>query len=179
LEILNSRLSTLLTSVQPERQKISQIASSIYRKYISTGKLSALNVSASVQVATFTQLLKLVHFFDLFRSNRFREALDQIRSINIVPFSSEEVEEKKHNYSKLDEVIKRNYGEIIIATMETLHGLYRSTTSSMSHQDPAKDKNLQLLRSQARYLLNFAGELSYNLPVDVTNRLVRLGLLMK
>lgn len=183
-EILNRRLSqvvALTSGPQSTREILNTIARSIAERYKSHGHRGSRRQSGS-----FFLLLDLLYFFDLFHSNQHEQALNTIRKIKLLPFSSDDVEQRISAFRNCSDEIKQCIPDIMLAVMKILHKKYSSISQVSEVSKYAKkkaegDKQIQfldVLRQEAKSLVTFAGLLPYRLPGDINARLVQIEIMM-
>ncbi len=138
LDILNNQLGRVLTVRGAERDRLVALASFMYQKY-----RQQVNVKDRALMVTFEQLLSLISFFDLYHSGRFTEALQLIESLEIIPFDNR-TEKKAESFKLLDHSIKRNFADILLASMDLLYKLYGNIKSTLTlgpvHRDGGKEQ---------------------------------------
>lgn len=184
--LMNKLLSKVVSqppSPEGNRDRLKVQAVSMAERYRGVGQ----NISQSNSSA-FYQLLDLLTFFDLYHSDSVDQALDTIKHLKLLPFSSEEVTHRVNGFKSLSEEIRRNMPDILLATMTLLHKKFQQTRSAsvqspvpgqrVGVKDGGKETFLNYLRSQAKVLIMFAGMLPYRLPGDVNARLVQMEVLM-
>ncbi|XP_042895519.1 nuclear pore complex protein Nup93 [Parasteatoda tepidariorum] len=184
IEILNK----LMSQVTPEmnvlgsnRQRLENIALSIAERYKIQGHSANPETSA-----TFFLLLDLMSFFNFYHKNQHTQALDMIKALKLLPFNNQEVEQKVTAFSTYSEEVRRNFPDILLATMNILYAEYkRAKQSGTSNQDSRflnenanKEKFICFLRTQASALITFAGMIPYRMPGDTNARLVQIEVLM-
>jgi nuclear pore complex protein Nup93 len=96
------------------------------------------------------------------------------------------VDEKVNAFKSFTEEIRRNLPDILLAAMISLHQNYKEVKAGgggaapgrKATEDGGKETILNLLRTQAKAMITFAGMLPYRLPGDTSARLVQLEVLM-
>lgn len=163
LEILTKLLSEVLPgrkSDKSERDKLENIALKIANRYCEP------EVNAPREIAgTFYLLLDLMTFFNYYHSNQYNEALDTIQKLKLLPFTQSEVEVKSREFNKYPEEIRRNISDILLATMNMLHAIYK--------EQPSLE-----IRQKAKALITFSGMIQYRMPCDTIARLIELEVLI-
>jgi nuclear pore complex protein Nup93 len=187
LSILSSELSQVLTQRGPERERVVALALSINKRYTNAQLGILPRIHDRSLLHTFRLLINLLSFFQYYQDNHLREALLQIESTGMIPFDLGQVSEKVEAFRYLHEVIRRNFGEILLATMALLYALYnqlkkaqplRGVNLVSATGDQARDQEMDALRSKARAVVTFAGRIQYKMPGDINSRLLRYEVLM-
>lgn len=166
LTLLNRLISPLVPTADgahSDRVRIKSLALGIAQRYRS----QSVEMSRDLR-STFYTLLDLLTFFDLYHLGRYEAALDVINELHILPTKPEQVQIRVASFSSYSEEIRRNIGEILLATMNLLAKQIKAVPHA------SKSKEVFAARSYARALLTFAGMLPYQLPGDVTSKLVQL-----
>ncbi|XP_035209055.1 nuclear pore complex protein Nup93-like isoform X2 [Stegodyphus dumicola] len=184
IEILNKLLSQVVPQMNVEgsnRQRLESLALTIAERYKTQGH------TASPETAgTFFLLLDLMAFFNYYHKNQHIEALDRIKSLRLLPFDVQEVEQKVTAFSTYSEEVRRNFPDVLLATMNILYSEYKKTKKSMSinpdqrylNENISQEKYIAYLRAQASALITFAGMIPYRMPGDTNARLVQIEVLM-
>lgn len=183
-------LNKLLGQVVPQqstpgstRERIETLAVDIAKRYRTNG------CSASTDtMATLYLLLDLATFFNQAHSGKKTQAMETMRKLNLLPFSTEEVEAKVTNFSLFAEEIRCILADVLLATMNLLYSQHKELRSSgqalggsstvLSGRGKDTEGQLQYLRMQARALITFAGMIPYRMPGDTNARLVQMEVLM-
>lgn len=163
VELLNKLLSQVI-SAQPiqesNRDRFQRQAVNIARRYKSLG------VSGGKEsTATLFLLLDLATYFDLYHAGRLSDALDTLERVKIVPLKQGDIDYLVSGFRLLDDSVRRNIPDILLATMTILHNQF-------------KEHPFQEIRDKARCLITYAGMIPYRLPGDITSRLVQMEVLM-
>ncbi|KAK2560702.1 Nuclear pore complex protein Nup93 [Acropora cervicornis] len=142
------------------------------------------NASQS-RINTFFVLLDLMQFFNLYHAGELDTALDVMRKLKLIPLKNDMVEERVASFRQYNDEIRRNFPDVLLATMNILYKNYRKTRGSglsplveSQRDDGGQEKYREILRHQARALITFAGLIPYRLPGDTNARLVQLEVLM-
>ncbi|KAG9509062.1 Nuclear pore complex protein Nup93, partial [Fragariocoptes setiger] len=182
-----SILSKLLSEVVTERKvagssrdRLEIIAMKIADRYCEP------NINAPRDTAgTFYLLLDLMTFFNYYHNGQDNEALDTIQKLNLLPFITGEVELKAREFSKHPAEIRRNIAEILLATMNILHAMYKqakataATSARMSASDTQnREQQCRDIQQKARALITFSGMIQYRMPPDTISRLIELEVLI-
>ncbi|KAL6074513.1 Nucleoporin nup93 [Balamuthia mandrillaris] len=177
LSIINSLLSQVLTSQSAERQRLSRLAESIYKVYDSQ-QLQA-KIHDHLLWNTFGLLLSLLDFFDYLNAGHREQALEILMSMDIIPFDMSEMTDKVERFRYIDEAIRRNFADILLAAMTILYKTYTAmkksavSTGFAQPLDGGREQEMQSLRDKARALVTFAGRIQYRMPGDTNSRLIR------
>ncbi|KAG8175420.1 hypothetical protein JTE90_021117 [Oedothorax gibbosus] len=184
IEILNKLLSQVvpqLNVVGSNRQRLENLALSIAERY----KMQGHNATPET-AGTFFLLLDLMAFFNFYHNNQHVDALDTIKDLKILPFDIKDVEQKVTSFSSYSEEVRRNFPDVLLATMNILYSEYKKTKqtanilqdSRYKNENLNQEKNISYLRSQASALITFAGMIPYRMPGDTNARLVQIEVLM-
>jgi len=163
VDLLNKLLSQVISAppvAESNRDRLQRQAVNIARRYKT--KSSGLGKEG---ISSLFLLLDLATFFDLYHSARNSEALDTIEKVKIIPLQQSEIDYLVSEFKLLDDCIRRNIPDILLAVMTILHSQYKS------HPHPS-------IRDKARSLITYAGMIPYRLPGDTTSRLVQMEVLM-
>ncbi|XP_039257895.2 nuclear pore complex protein Nup93-like [Styela clava] len=165
ITLLNRLMCPLLPSADrahSDRVRIKDLAVSIAQRYRSL----AVELSQDLS-STFYVLLDLLTFFDQYHLRRYDTAMDIINQLHILPTKPEQVQDRVRNFSAFSEEVRQNIGEILLATMNMLASQKKALQSN-------KILEVGATRSYASALLTFAGMLPYQLPGDITSKLVQI-----
>lgn len=183
LEILNKLLSQVISAssgLQSPRDRLHAMAFDLAQRYRALGH----NASQS-RINTFFVLLDLMQFFNLYHAGELDTALDVMRKLKLIPLKNDMVEERVASFRQYNDEIRRNFPDVLLATMNILYENYRKTRGSglsplveSQRDDGGQEKYREILRHQARALITFAGLIPYRLPGDTNARLVQLEVLM-
>lgn len=183
LELMSKLVSQVAcqpNAPQSRRSRIQAMALDIATRYKSSEQAASKEA-----MGTFYLLLDLMSFFDQYHANKLQEALDIIQRLRLIPFQSEDVEERVGAFRLYSDEIRKNLPDILLATMNILYTQCKNAKNSAGRgspiaiQDNAKSEEyITYLRKQARSLITFAGMIPYRMPGDTNARLVQLEVLM-
>ncbi|XP_062501933.1 nuclear pore complex protein Nup93-like isoform X2 [Corticium candelabrum] len=185
LRTLNKLLSQFLSAApgagQSTRNRLMTLGINIAERYKGKGHTATVS-----RVSTFYLLLDLMQFFNLYHQQLFDQALDVIQRLKVLPFRTEEVESKVTAFRQYTDEIRHNLPDILLATMNILHGQYRTAKAAapsspslgIAANDGGRGEYLKDRRRQSRALITFAGMLPYRMPGDTSARLVQMEALM-
>lgn len=111
-------------------------------------------------------------------------ALQRVEMMGILPLDPSTVSEKVDLFSKLDETVKRGVGDLILAAMTALYKQHSALVPSPAQSpyfyttDPARQVEIQAIKTRAHALATFTGRIQYRLPSDITSRLLQFQALM-
>lgn len=163
LQILTMLLSEVLpsaNSAESERSKLEELAIKIANRYCEP------HVDVPRELAgTFYLLVDLMTFFDSYHSKQYKEALEIMHKLKILPFNPSEVEAKSREFNRYPEEIRRNISDILMATMDMLYSTYKEL--------PSPD-----LKLKAKAIITFAGMIQYKLPSNTIARMIELEVLI-
>ncbi|XP_076352512.1 nuclear pore complex protein Nup93-like [Tachypleus tridentatus] len=188
LEMLNKLLSQVVPQVKipgSTRDRLESMALDIAERYKTHGHSGSRETTGTCYL-----LLDLMTFFNQYHAKRYSEALDTIQKLKLLPFQTEDVEQKARAFLHYPEEVRRNLPDVLLATMNILYSEYKSRksaglgspqTSFLSKQKTSPEepgKYITHLRKQARALITFAGMIPYRMPGDTNARLVQMEVLM-
>lgn len=183
LEILNKLLSQVISTssgLQSPRDRLQAMAFDLAQRYRTLG-----HTASQSRISTFYLLLDLMQFFDLYHAGQLDTALDVMQKLKLVPLRNDSVEERVAAFRQYNDEIRRNFPDVLLATMNILYENYRkirgtglSPLVESQRDDGGQEKYREILRHQARALITFAGLIPYRLPGDTNARLVQLEVLM-
>ena len=182
LNLLITQLGRTVTQRTSERDRLVTIALSIYQKQQQHNILTTQIRDRNLNI-TFEQLLALVSFFDLYTSGRYIDALNYIDNLDLLPFDIKTMDKNVETFKLLDQSIKRNISDILVAVMDILYKIYgnlkTSSSTNFNNKDiGGKEQKLQEIRMKARCLVMFSGMIQFKISGDVTSKLVRTECLM-
>ena len=103
-------------------------------------------------VTTNRQLTELRSFFEHRRFGRYKEGLDIVARLGLLPFTQEELNEKQSNYRDLDPILKKQFPTFLAGSVHCLYGLHRKVKSESRGQDSSVEVRLKEL--QMKYECN-------------------------
>lgn len=165
LGLLNRLLSPLVPGsdrAHSDRVRLKELALNLAQRY----RNLSVELASDLQ-STFYVLLDLLTFFDQYHLGRYDAALDVINELHILPTKPDAVQEKIRLFDSYAEEVRQNIGEILLTTMKML-AYQRKQLPSTNARD------IQAIKTHARALLTFAGMLPYQLPGDITSKLVQI-----
>eukprot|EP00800_Vazella_pourtalesii_P018101 TRINITY_DN5719_c0_g1_i5.p1 TRINITY_DN5719_c0_g1~~TRINITY_DN5719_c0_g1_i5.p1 ORF type:complete len:601 (+),score=160.69 TRINITY_DN5719_c0_g1_i5:167-1969(+) len=178
LELLNNSMSQLITSTQGQRetdkQQTIQYAYSLADRFKQTG-----HNATREKCATFYLLLDLNQFYENLKLGHFDISLEIMERLDIFPLKQEvTVDSSISKFHTLEEEVRRCVPDTIIATMISIHNLFKQTQQLISQSAVPSNQQLRqdnlLLQEKARKLVTYAGMLPYKLTGDMSARLVQL-----
>lgn len=190
LELLNRLLSQVVShpgsSPQSSRDRLRNLAVGVAERYRVQG-----HEGNRSNTSTFFLLLDLLVFFDYYHEGNLDDAINVMKQLQLLPFTSDSVEHKVKTFRHYTDEVRRCLPDILLATMNIYHSQYKNAKNTTPQSpmfsgrgvtgkdgDGGKDTYLNYLRSQARCLIMFAGMLPYRLPGDTNARLVQIEVLM-
>lgn len=183
LEVMNKLLSQDVSHVsapQSRRDRLRTKAFEIGHRYKAHG-----NTASKETAGTFFILLDLINFFDQYHLNNYQEALDIMQRLNLIPFRSEEIEERVNNFRLYSDEIRKNLPDILLAAMNILCNQCKKARTAgglpafpEANGPERNEEYITYLRKQARCLITFAGMIPYRMPGDTNARLVQLEVMM-
>ena len=163
LQILNGLLAEQLIHAQPSMSKFAEGIAKKYQALHIFQKISGRGI-----VRTFEQLRELEKFFKYYRENQFDLAMGVMATLRpLIPDSRETIHEAVEHFKSLDPAIKRNFSEILLATMNILKDYYEKRPDARP-----------LVREQSRALIKLVSQLTYQMPTEVFSTLSRIDCLM-
>eukprot|EP01132_Coremiostelium_polycephalum_P002216 gene2216-2731_t len=165
LEIFNSRMSILLTTLSPERESLFKFGIQMFNEnqmFLKTSRTEKTSYLA------MEQLLQLCQFFDLYYQEKFQEALSIIDKLDILPLTEEDIEQKVENYRYLSSHITKNFSSILQSTMDIIVRKYNilSIPSTMvppsnHHLYAGRLDSIKELKTRAQSLSKFTGRIDF------------------
>eukprot|EP00088_Acartia_fossae_P030106 TRINITY_DN31070_c0_g1_i1.p1 TRINITY_DN31070_c0_g1~~TRINITY_DN31070_c0_g1_i1.p1 ORF type:complete len:556 (-),score=108.67 TRINITY_DN31070_c0_g1_i1:128-1717(-) len=163
VQLLNKLLSQVISSppiAESVRERVRKQAINIARRYRNLGVSGGQEASA-----TLFLMLDLATFFDFYHEAQHALALDTIDKIKLIPLRQADVDHRVSGFRVLEDGVRRNIPDILLATMTILHNQYQ-------------DQAHQSIREKARALITYAGMIPYKLPGDTSARLVQMEVLI-
>jgi nuclear pore complex protein Nup93 len=173
--IVNDELSQVLISGD-NRDLVIQLANTVNQKFSKGNLRFKMKEEDRRHFDTFSMLLRLVSFFNLFRAEKYNEAYDLISNIGIIPFQKERIDTAVYQFNNLDDTIQRKMSDIITASMTILCNLYQQEKTRASGL--ATTHRLQELRHRANTVLSFAGYIQNYVSSDSYGKLIKLNVAM-
>jgi len=190
IELLNKLLAQVISEpsvAESRRDRLQRQAVEVARRYRNIGHTASQDSTAS-----FFLLLDLMTFFDAFHSQLFKDALEIVSKVNIIPLSEKDINAMVATFRLLTDEVRRTIPDILLATMNILFTNYKEGKESSGNQmsaggggfasktsDGGREKYLEELRDQARAIITFAGMIPYRMPGDTNARLVQMEVLKK
>jgi len=183
LEIINSKLGAVLTSPGLERTRLRDIARFVSLEYSKGGRDSVLqSIKSSKQLKTFDQLLKLLQFFELYESSPpdLQQALMTQQELGLIPLKSDELKVKVEQFSGLEETVKQNFGEVLYTVMHIYSQWYNEYARQArgANFNQSAEPIIEELRSRARCLVNFMGQIPYRISDSISQKLIQMQVKM-
>lgn len=163
INILNQQLAEHLT--RPD-VSVSKVAAAIRQKY---ERHQILQRASPTAVRTFQLLMDLERFFGFYRQKELETALQTLYRLNIIPEHRDQIRSIADGFRHLEEPIKRNFAEILLAAMNILKDLFAQKTAAAARLN---------IKESAQALMTFVGTLQFSVPSDVYSTLVRINCLM-
>ena len=189
IELLNKLLAQVVSepSVPESRRcRLQRHAVEIACRYRSIGHTASHDATAA-----FFLLLDLMTFFDAFHAQLFKDALEIVSKVQIIPLQENMIDTMVATFRLLTDEVRRTIPDLLLSTMNILSVKYKESKDSSSDPlstgtgsfasksaDGGKYKYLEELRDQARALITFAGMIPYRMPGDTNARLVQMEVLM-
>lgn len=137
------------------------------------------NVLVSLENANKTDLMsinytlmEMRHFFATLRQEKYHEAFEIVKRIDLLPLSQEELGAKEGAYKDLDPVLQREFPAFLSGFVHCLHGMHRKLKSEARGADESVEFHLRDLQKKARFLYIFAG--LTNMPSATKEDIMRL-----
>lgn len=124
------------------------------------------------ELGAFKMLTLLMHFFDFFHADKFREALELLDESQLIPQSCQQISNCLGTLKVLGADAVKVLPNVLLAAMKILYKEYQQESL------PHSATKLQL-RERGKALINFAATLPYRLPHDTNKRLVQMELEMQ
>lgn len=128
----------------------------------------------------FGILLRLAAFFDAYRSELFQVALNIINELQILPTNLASLDDRVLNFHNMNDGIRRNIADILIAAVECCARLYQQIISEQPSQGYEQSNNeyINSLKTQVTTLVNFAGMIQYRMSKEVHIKLAKIEMSM-
>ncbi|KAN0035022.1 hypothetical protein ACTFIV_001562 [Dictyostelium citrinum] len=180
LEIYNSRISVLLTSISSERDQLYQFGKQLFNDY--QGRLKTTSTARTSYLA-FEQLLKLCDFFDFYNKEKYHEAIQKIENLEILPIFESEIDSKVQDYRFLSPHITRNFSSVIQAYVDIIVKQYHLLNnfdefSNRSALFAGRKQTIQDLQSRTQCIALFAGKIDFPMSGNILPRLMNLFISM-
>jgi len=118
-------------------------------------------------------LLEFRSFYQSFRQRRFDEAMSKVGATQLLPGSTEELDEKVSRFTDLDPILQSQFPAVLTATVECLSELFFATKNGSSgYASPTVQDRLKELNFGARIIFIFAGRI--NMPSSCKNDIARM-----
>ena len=189
IELLNKLLAQVVSEpsvAESRRDRLQRQAVEVARRYRSVGHTASQDLTAA-----FFLLLDLMTFFDAFHAQLFKDALDIVSKVKIIPLSETAIDTMVATFRLLTDEVRRTIPDVLLATMNILFTNYKESKEASSTPlnttaggfasktaDGGRERYLAELREQARALITFAGMIPYRMPGDTNARLVQMEVLM-
>ncbi|XP_031627562.1 nuclear pore complex protein Nup93-1-like [Contarinia nasturtii] len=175
-------LSILLSPVVHQTGKKGSLRDRLYLKSLEFSERYAdvLNCDSNIR-ATFFTLRDLVKFFDEYHEQKYQLALETLSQLKLVPLSMTDLELCVNNFKRLGGEVSKVFPDLLLATMDIIHTQYKSLKGRDGYAfntDEAKERQLGILRDQAKAITNMAATVPYRMPGDISSRLVQTEILM-
>ncbi|EGC39221.1 hypothetical protein DICPUDRAFT_148035 [Dictyostelium purpureum] len=177
LEIYNSRISILLTTISSERDQLYQFGKGLF---INDQTKLKTTTTARTSYLAFEQLLKLCDFFDFFNKGKYTEALEKIENLDILPLEESKIDAKVQDYRFLSPHITRNFSSIIQAYADIIikqYNLLKSYDDVTSNQFNSgvfsgRKESIQNYQSRIQCIALFAGKIDFPMSSNILPRLM-------
>ncbi|KAI6182910.1 Nuclear pore protein [Aphelenchoides bicaudatus] len=116
-------------------------------------------------LAELSILLKLCAFYTTASSYPI-EAISIMKSINLLPFTNEELSGRVANFSNLPEQVRSVLPDVVVTVMETLATIYKDPNTSQAVRN--------LYRSYANIILLYVAQTNQRFPVQINSKLLKL-----
>jgi len=176
LEILNNLLSQTMTIRNAEREKWVKYAHDLFQKDRQFDLLRT--VRNEERLHTFRVQSHLIYFFDLYTYGRYEQALKFLDDhLGIIPTEVILIESRVEAFKSLDHCIKRNFADLLLATMDILYRIYTQLKSN-PNSDGGRELRIRELKNRAKVLVTFSGMLPFRLPGDTNAQLIKLEVMI-
>eukprot|EP01133_Synstelium_polycarpum_P019399 gene19399-23225_t len=182
LEIYNTRMALLLTSVSEERDQLYTFGVQLFNDKQLQIKVHFDAAEKGLYLA-FEQLLQLAHFFELYHRNKFQEALDVLDKLAIIPVRQSHIERCVENYRFISSHITKNFSAIIQTTIEIIMKIFvllpRPNGLLSSPLYAGQQQTMEDLRERAQALTLFSGKIDFPMSGNTHTKLMTLMLTVK
>ncbi|XP_017780537.1 PREDICTED: nuclear pore complex protein Nup93-like [Nicrophorus vespilloides] len=180
LTLLNTLLSQVVTLPASEgsmRNRLFSKVREIYDRYSNGGFSCSANLANA-----FCNLKDLFIFFEHYHSKNYSHALKCLSDIKLIPMQASELDERVNSFKCVNVDVCKIMPDILLATMNIYFSQYQKIKDNEyvpnRFSDFSIEKQLVVIREQAKVLTNFTGMLPYRMPGDTNSRLVQMEILM-
>ena len=160
------------------RENIIQLAEDVVSFYNQYQHIYSKIPPASLK--TITTILGLLKFMELYQGQHFEQALLLLDTFNLIPTSDTDIpliRSMAEDFKLLDESIRRNFGDILVAAMTATFRLWEATRGAR-FSDSGRISKLEELQKRGRAIMVYAGQLRYRFSAEVYSVLNRLDVYM-
>jgi len=121
------------------------------------------------------RLLRIREAMEAYDQHKYDTALEAIEASGLIPLDGDipTITSNAEEFKDHDEAITRNLSEILLLTMNILHGQHGRLKHSL-FGDGARQTTMNEIRKKTRALMMFAGVLRFRMSADVYGQLARL-----
>lgn len=125
---------------------------------------------------TLRLLLQLKQAVGAYIAGDLETALTMIESTDVIPLKADvmTVTRKADEWKSVDTALSLNLSELLLMTMTILSKLHAALWASL-YSDPARQRSVNDLRTKARTLLTYAGQLRLRMSADTYSQLISLS----
>ncbi|KYQ91800.1 nucleoporin 93 [Tieghemostelium lacteum] len=177
LEIFNSKISPLLNSPLPERPKLLEYG---YKSIEHMKSICSSRQEKSAH-ATFEKLLWLCEYFNLYQDNRYRDAMDKMDQIGLLPRDINSIDKKAQEYLTTSQHVTRNFSIILSSYIDILIKQYNLLNSSIGGTNFLNQVHrindgilgeMSLIQQRATVIYTFTGKIDFQLPGNTLTQLM-------
>jgi len=174
VQLLNERISSVNETNGDKKFWMDQ-SELFYNAYLSkrTNVLDSIERAGKLQLINTNRcLLELRSFFDSYRERKFEEAFGKVSRTGLLPFATEELNEKASKFRDLDPILKNEFPAVLSATVECLCELFFRLKSESRGLPQVVLDRLKELEYLARFIFLFSGLI--NMPSSCKNDIARM-----
>ena len=122
------------------------------------------------EMRTLEKMQSLARFFELYQSDppQIVEAFRLLtQDLNLVPIRQEDLQTKVQEFNILEDCVKRNFSDILLAAMRLLFAMY---------QDRNYSSEQRLIKIAARILNTYSGMIPFQMPGNDNQEFTRLNM---
>eukprot|EP00934_Nitzschia_sp_Nitz4_P000406 Nitzschia sp. Nitz4//scaffold166_size90379//66720//68650//NITZ4_005068-RA/size90379-exonerate_protein2genome-gene-0.23-mRNA-1//1//CDS//3329538229//406//frame0 len=117
-------------------------------------------------------LMEIRRFFSILRQEKFQDAFDIVKSLDLFPLFQEDLDSKVGVFKDLNPLLRQEIPVYLSGTVHCLHGMHRKIKSEARGVNESVEFHLHDLQMKARFLYIFAGLTS--MPSNTKEDIMRL-----
>ncbi len=173
LRIVNNELSRVMIEGNDDRDQVISTAINKVQERFNQGSLHTRLRQEDREYSTFITLLELTKFFNMVRDSQWKQAIDVMQRLQIVPLTVDSATTLAvRRYRTTDDAVRLRISEIIDATMTAIYKNY------LEEKQRGNRSALGALKDKSNALLTFAGMIQESVSREVYARLMRMDQLI-